>query len=163
MPISYGVQGPSLDQYGGDTQYASPVVGQEEGIPIGGTGAGFLPSQEELRRKALQEKNRGENQLMAQELQKLLSGMSVPSNYGLDAGMSSGQPQLMGSGAGRSQDFMSAINQQNSQFGGTMPNAMPTSMGFGPGGAPFGGFEGLGGGGFSGLDSNLDNMINMLA
>ena len=157
MPTNYGVQGPNLAQFGADTQYASPVVGQEEGIPIGGTGAGFLPSQEELRRKALQEKNRGENLLMAQELQKILGGMAVPANYGLDAGMS------MGGGAGRPLDFMSAINQQNSQFGGTMPNAMPTSMGFGPGGAPFGGFEGLGGGGFSGLDSNLDNMINMLA
>ena len=157
MPISYGVQGPSLDQYGGDTQYASPVVGQEEGIPIGGTGAGFLPSQEELRRKALQEKNRGENLLMAQELQKILGGMAVPANYGLDAGMS------MGGGAGRPLDFMSAINQQNSQFGGTMPNAMPTSMGFGKGGAPFGGFEGLGDDGFSSLNSSLDNMINMLA
>ena len=145
MPISYGVQGPSLDQYGGDTQYASPVVGQEEGIPIGGTGAGFLPSQEELRRKAIQEKNRGENQLMAQELQKILGGMAVPANYGLDAGMS------MGGGAGRPLDFMGAINQQNSQFGGTMPNAMPTSMGFGLGGAPFGGF--------GGLDSQLDNMM----
>ena len=155
MPTNYGVQGPNLAQFGADTQYASPVVGQEEGIPIGGTGAGFLPSQEELRRKALQEKNRGENLLMAQELQKILGGMAVPANYGLDAGM--------GGGAGRPLDFMSAINQQNSQFGGTMPNAMPTSMGFGPGGAPFGGFEGLGGGGFSGLDSNLDNMINMLA
>ena len=157
MPTNYGVQGPNLAQFGADTQYASPVVGQEEGIPIGGTGAGFLPSQEELRRKALQEKNRGENLLMAQELQKILGGMAVPANYGLDAGMS------MGGGAGRPLDFMSAINQQNSQFGGTMPNAMPTSMGFGKGGAPFGGFEGLGGGGFSGLDSNLDNMINMLA
>ena len=157
MPTNYGVQGPNLAQFGADTQYASPVVGQEEGIPIGGTGAGFLPSQEELRRKALQEKNRGENLLMAQELQKILGGMAVPANYGLDAGMS------MGGGSGRPLDFMSAINQQNSQFGGTMPNAMPTSMGFGPGGAPFGGFEGLGGGGFSGLDSNLDNMINMLA
>ena len=145
MPTNYGVQGPNLGQYGADTQYASPVVGQEEGIPIGGTGAGFLPSQEELRRKAIQEKNRGENQLMAQELQKILGGMAVPANYGLDAGMS------MGGGAGRPLDFMGAINQQNSQFGGTMPNAMPTSMGFGLGGAPFGGF--------GGLDSQLDNMM----
>ena len=152
MPISYGVQGPSLDQYGGDTQYASPVVGQEEGIPIGGTGAGFLPSQEELRRKALQEKNRGENQLMAQELQKLLSGISVPSNYGLDAGMSSGQPQLMGSGAGRSQDFMTALNPQTSQFGGTMPQG--GGIGLGRGGSSF-----MSGSGFSALDSSLDNMM----
>ena len=154
MPTSYGIQGPNLGQFGADTQYASPVVGQEAGIPIGGSGAGFLPSQEELRRKAMQEKNRGDNQLMAQELQKILGGMAVPSNYGLDAGMNSGQPQLMGGGAGRPQDFMSAINQQNSQFGGTMPNGMPTSMGFGQGGSSFGGF--------GGLDSVLDNAISML-
>ena len=153
MPISYGVQGPSLDQYGGDTQYASPVVGQEEGIPIGGTGAGFLPSQEELRRKAIQEKNRGENQLMAQELQKILDGMSVPSDYGLDAGMSFGQPQLMGSGAaGRPQDFMSALNPQTSQFGGTMAGG--GGIGFRRGGSSF-----MDRGGFGGLDSSLDNML----
>ena len=155
MPINYGIQGPDLGQYGADTQYASPVVGQEAGIPIGGSGAGFLPSQQELRRKAMQEKNRGDNQLMAQELQKILGGMAVPSNYGLDAGMNSGQPQLMGGGAGRPQDFMGALNQQNSQFGGTMAGG--GGIGFGQGGNSF-----MGSGGFGGLDSQLDEMIRML-
>ena len=49
MPTSYGIQGPNLGQFGADTQYSSPVVGQEEGIPIGGSGAGFVPSEVELR------------------------------------------------------------------------------------------------------------------
>jgi hypothetical protein len=157
MPINYGIQGPNLDQYGGGAQYASPVVGQEEGIPIGGSGAGFLPSQEELRRKALQEKNRGDNQLMAQELQKILGDMAVPSNYGLDAGMSFGQPQLMGRGAGRPQDFMSALNPQTSQFGGTMAGGGGIGFGGGTGGGAGSSF--MSGVGFGGLDSQLDNML----
>jgi len=87
MPTNYGVQGPNLGQYGADTQYASPVVGQDEGIPIGGTGAGYLPSQQELRRLSEQNEKRARNQQMAQELQKILMGMETPSNYGLQAGM----------------------------------------------------------------------------
>ena len=158
MPTSYGIQGPNLGQFGADTQYSSPVVGQEEGIPIGGSGAGFLPSQEELRRKAVQEKNRGQNQLMAQELQKILVNMEVPSDYGLDAGMDLGQNQFMGSGDGRPLDFMSALNPQTNQFGGTMPQG--GGIGFGSGGNSF--MESGGFGSFGGLDRSLDNMINML-
>jgi len=86
MPTNYGVQGPNLGQYGADTQYASPVVGQEEGIPIGGTGAGYLPSQQELRRLSEQNEKRARNQQMVQELQKIMAGIQTPSNYGLSAG-----------------------------------------------------------------------------
>ena len=86
MPTNYGVQGPNLAQFGADTQYASPVVGQEEGIPIGGTGAGFLPSQQELRRLSEQNEKRARNAQMVQELQKIMAGIQTPSNYGLEAG-----------------------------------------------------------------------------
>ena len=166
MPTNYGVQGPNLGQYGGDTQYASPVVGQEAGIPIGGSGAGYLPSQEELRRLSEQNEKRARNQQMVQELQKIMGNMQTTPNQGLNAG--SGNVMLPGLGGnggnvGSNQEmargfFGNQLNNPNAMeapggFGSQAFNGLLDSMlggpsvGFGQGGGSFGGFDVAGGGG----------------
>jgi len=120
MPTNYGVQGPNLGQYGADTQYASPVVGQEEGIPIGGTGAGYLPSQQELRRLSDQNEKRARNQQMVQELQKIMAGIQTTPNEGLAAGYEGVMP-TPGLGFGMEQlggGGNQARAQQFAQLGG---------------------------------------------
>ena len=171
MPTNYGVQGPNLGQYGADTQYASPVVGQEEGIPIGGTGAGYLPSQQELRRLSEQNEKRARNQQMVQELQKIMAGMGTPSNYGLSAGSQNTIPlgppgsggNIGGNEAMAKQFFggqtgnplaMEAPGGFGSQaFGGLLDSMLGgPAIGFGQGGsdmASFGGGVGGGGAGFN--------------
>ena len=154
MPTNYGVQGPNLGQYGADTQYASPVVGQEEGIPIGGTGAGYLPSQQELRRLSEQNEKRARNQQMIQELQKIMGGMQTTPTQGLNAGFENMMPtQGMGFGLGQ---LGGGGNQAKAQ-------QMAAQMGA-PGGAGTQAFGGildgmLGGGGVigSGLDMGGGN------
>ena len=141
---NYGVQGPNLGQYGADTQYASPVVGQEEGIPIGGTGAGFLPSQQELRRLSEQNEKRARNQQMVQELQKILGGIQTPANYGLNAG--SGNVMFPGSGSyfgGTGGDIGGNRDMARGFFGGQTGNPLAME-------AP---------GGFSSLDGVLNSAI----
>ena len=147
MPTNYGVQGPNLDQYGGDTQYASPVVGQEAGIPIGGTGAGYLPSQQELRRLSEQNEKRARNQQMMQELRKIMGNMQTPSNYGLEAGNQNTMiPQGLMSGGGNQ-----AKAQQFAQLGGApvesgaFSSVLNNALGIPSGGGGVG--FGLGGGG----------------
>ena len=140
MPTNYGVQGPNLGQYGADTQYASPVVGQEEGIPIGGTGAGYLPSQQELRRLSEQNEKRARNQQMVQELQKIMAGIQTPSNYGLSAGSQNTIP-LGPPGIGGNIGGNEAMAKQF--FGGQTGNPLAME-------AP---------GGFSSLDGVLNSAI----
>jgi hypothetical protein len=153
MPTNYGVQGPNLGQYGADTQYASPVVGQEEGIPIGGTGAGYLPSQQELRRLSDQNEKRARNQQMVQELQKIMAGIQTTPTQGLNAGFENMMP-TPGIGFGLGQ-FGGAGNQAKAQD-------MMALMGA-PGGAGTAAFGGLvdgilGGGGVGfGLDMGGGN------
>lgn len=151
MPTNYGVQGPNLGQYGGDTQYASPVVGQEAGIPIGGSGAGFLPSQEELRRLSEQNEKRARNQQMVQELQKIMGNMQTTPNQGLNAGFENMMP-TQGMGFGLDQlggGGNQAKAQQFAQLGGAPGGAGTAAFGglidgiLGGGGVGFG----LGGGG----------------
>ena len=145
MPTNYGVQGPNLGQYGGDTQYASPVVGQEAGIPIGGSGAGFLPSQEELRRLSEQNEKRARNQQMVQELQKIMGNMQTPANQGLNTGYGNTMPTPgMGFGGGGNQ---AKAQQMAAQLGGAPGGA---------GTAAFGGLlDGILGGGGGGVGFGL--------
>ena len=140
MPTNYGVQGPNLGQYGADTQYASPVVGQEEGIPIGGSGAGYLPSQQALRRLSEQNEKRARNQQMVQELQKIMAGIQTPSNYGLSAGSQNTIP-LGPPGIGGNIGGNEAMAKQF--FGGQTGNPLAME-------AP---------GGFSSLDGVLNSAI----
>ena len=157
MPTNYGVQGPNLGQYGADTQYASPVVGQDEGIPIGGSGAGFLPSQQELRRLSEQNEKRARNQQMVQELQKIMAGIQTPSNYGLSAGSQNtiplGPPGIGGNIGGNEAMAKQFFGGQTgnplameapggfSSLDGVL-NSVIAGIGFGQGGAPFSGFGG---------------------
>ena len=152
MLTNYGVQGPNLGQYGADTQYASPVVGQEEGIPIGGTGAGYLPSQQELRRLSEQNEKRARNAQMVQELQKIMAGMQTTPTQGLAAGFENMMPtQGMGFGLGQlGGGGNQARAQQFAQLGGAPGGAGTQAFGGildgmlgGGGGIGFG----LGGGG----------------
>ena len=150
MPTNYGVQGPNLGQYGADTQYASPVVGQEEGIPIGGSGAGFLPSQQELRRLSEQNEKRARNQQMAQELQKILMGMETTSNYGLQAGMAGMPTPGFGfEGFGGNQAKAQQLRMQNLGTEGgavdSFSSMLDNALGIPSGGPSFG--LGMGGGG----------------
>ena len=168
MLTNYGVQGPNLGQYGADTQYASPVVGQEEGIPIGGTGAGYLPSQQELRRLSEQNEKRARNAQMVQELKKIMAGMQTTPTQGLAAGyegvmptpgMGFGQEQLGGGGnQAKAQDMMSLMGAPGgagtAAFGGLVDGILGGGgIGFGLGGGGgnyFGGDIGSLGGGVGG-------------
>ena len=146
MPTNYGVQGPNLGQYGADTQYASPVVGQDEGIPIGGSGAGFLPSQQELRRLSEQNEKRARNQQMIQELQKIMGGMQTTPTQGLAAGYEGVMP-TPGLGFNQGQ-FGGGGNQAKAQ-------QMAAQMGA-PGGAGTAAFGGVVDNILAGLGSGLD-------
>ena len=175
MLTNYGVQGPNLGQYGADTQYASPVVGQDEGIPIGGTGAGYLPSQQELRRLSEQNEKRARNQQMVQELQKIMAGMQTTPTQGLAAGFENMMPtQGMGFGLGqlggggnqaKAQDMMALMGAPGGAgtqaFGGILDGMLggAPAIGVGQGGGSFGGdiasFGGGVGGGGAGFNFGL--------
>ena len=162
MPTNYGVQGPNLAQYGADTRYASPVVGQEEGIPIGGTGAGFLPSQQELRRLSEQNEKRARNAKMVQELQKIMANMDTMPDQGLNAGLLNTRlpgsgPYFGGTGGDIGGNRDMARGFFNNQIGN--PRAMEAPGGFSSldgmlnsaiAGLSFGNQPGIGGGNYFG-------------
>tara|TARA_Y100001951_G_scaffold45692_1_gene36061 strand:+ start:142 stop:729 length:588 start_codon:yes stop_codon:yes gene_type:complete len=88
MPIDYGVQGPNLQQFGGDPNLDNQVLGGIDPGSLGGAGAGFIPSQEEVRRRKEQEMMRARDPRMVEDLMQILSNLQTTSqNTGLSAGM----------------------------------------------------------------------------
>ena len=123
MPIDYGVQGPDLGRFGAASNLDSPVLG---GVPtgsLGGSGAGFIESQEESRRLRDQRERNMQQRQMAQELQQILASIRPASqDRGLSAGMGTPAP-FMGMGPDATGDI-GGINRSRAQqfFGGTLNN-----------------------------------------
>ena len=123
LPYTGNVQGPNLQQFGGAPSLASPVLG---GVPtgsLGGTGAGFIESQEEGRRLREQRERAMQQRRMAQELQQILANIQPTSqNTGLSAGMGTSAP-FMGTGPDATGDI-GGVNRSRAQqfFGGTLNN-----------------------------------------
>jgi len=123
MPIDYGVQGPDLGRFGAASNLDSPVLG---GVPtgsLGGSGAGFIESQEESRRLREQRERNMQQRQMAQELQRILASIQPTSqNTGLSAGMGTAAP-FMGVGPDATGDI-GGVNRSRAQqfFGGTLNN-----------------------------------------
>ena len=123
MPIDYGVQGPNLQQFGGASGLDSPVLGGEPTGSLGGTGTGFIESQEQARQFKEQRERAMQQRQMAQELQRILASIQPTSqNTGLSAGMGSPAP-FMGTGPAATGDI-GGVNRSRAQqfFGGTLNN-----------------------------------------
>ena len=121
--LPYSVQGPDLGRFGAASNLDSPVLG---GVPtgsLGGSGAGFIESQEESRRLREQRERNMQQRQMAQELQRILASIQPTSqNTGLSAGMGSPAP-FMGTGPDATGDI-GGVNRSRAQqfFGGTLNN-----------------------------------------
>ena len=121
MPTNYGVQGPDLGRFGA-SGLDSPVLG---GVPtgsLGGSGAGFIESQEVGRRLKEPRERKMQQMQMAQELQQILANIGTPANTGLSAGMGNPAP-FMGVGPDATGDI-GGVNRSRAQqfFGGTLNN-----------------------------------------
>ena len=152
MPTNYGVVGPGLEQYGADTQYASPFQGLDD--TSGGTGGGFLAGAEELRRRMEQDAMRtgvGRNQ-MVNELMKILRNIETPAPYGLSAGggmggqVSNQQRQFFGGTLSDPSNLEAPGPSGSSMFGAQLDGMLGGIPGIGMGsgvlgGSSFGGFD----------------------
>ena len=152
MPTNYGVVGPGLEQYGADTQYASPFQGLDD--TSGGTGGGFLAGAEELRRRREQDAMRtgvGRNQ-MINELMKILRNIETPPNVGLGAGGGMGQfrnqqGQFFSGGLSDPSNLEAPGPSGSSMFGAQLDGMLGGIPGIGMGsggvlgGSSFGGFD----------------------
>ena len=122
LPYTGNVQGPTLQQFGVEPRFDSTVLGGVSTGSLGGTGAGFIPGQEEVRRRKEQDAMRARDPRMVQELMKILSSIQTTPNMGLDAGMGTPAP-FMGTGADATGDIGGRRRSQAQQFfGGTLNN-----------------------------------------
>ena len=120
---AYGVQGPDLGRFGGAPGLDQPVLGGVDPGSLGGTGAGFIPGQEEVRRRREQDAMRVRDPRMVQELMRILAQLRTTSeDTGLSAGMGTPAP-FMGVGPDATGDI-GGVNRSRAQqfFGGTLNN-----------------------------------------